>query len=51
VIKAEIGKSDNPLLDDAARAAVLETRFMPVRRDGKATAVWVEVPVRFRLSK
>lgn len=51
VIKAEIGKSDNPLLDDAARAAVLETRFMPVRRDGKATAVWVEVPVKFRLSK
>ena len=51
VIKAEIGRSDNPLLDDAARAAVLETRFVPVRRDGKPAAVWVEVPVKFRLPR
>jgi protein TonB len=39
-----------PLLDDAALKAVQGWRFEPMVRDGRATAAWVQVPVRFRLN-
>jgi len=39
-----------PLLDEAALKAVRGWRFEPMVRDGRATAAWVQVPVRFRLN-
>lgn len=39
-----------PLLDDAALKAVQGWRFEPMMREGRATASWVQVPVRFRLN-
>jgi protein TonB len=39
-----------PLLDEAALKAVQGWRFEPMVRDGRATASWVQVPVRFRLN-
>jgi TonB family protein len=37
------------LLDGAAVRAVEQWRFTPAMRDGRPVAVWVAVPVRFRL--
>jgi periplasmic protein TonB len=39
-----------PMLDEAALAAVQKWRFEPMIRDGRASASWVQVPVRFRLN-
>jgi protein TonB len=39
-----------PLLDEAALKAVQGWRFEPMVRDGRVTASWVQVPVRFRLN-
>jgi protein TonB len=39
-----------PLLDEAALKAVQGWRFEPMVREGRATAAWVQVPVRFRLN-
>jgi len=44
-----IVKSDSSLLDDAAVAAVRQWKFKPAVARGKPVAVWVAVPVRFRL--
>jgi len=41
--------SGHPLLDRAARNGVRDWRFEPGRRNGKAIAMWVQVPVRFSL--
>jgi len=38
------------LLDEAALKAVQGWRFEPMMREGRATASWVQVPVRFRLN-
>ncbi|MBI3088554.1 MAG: energy transducer TonB [Candidatus Omnitrophica bacterium] len=37
------------ILDDAARQAIARWQFRPARRLGKTVAVWVEIPVTFRL--
>jgi protein TonB len=37
-------------LDRAALDTILESRFIPARRGGTPVAVWVEVPVDFKLS-
>jgi protein TonB len=42
--------SGYPLLDEAALKAVQGWRFEPMLREGRATASWVQVPVRFRLN-
>ncbi len=36
-------------LDRAAEKAVRQWRFTPGSRDGQSTAMWVEIPIRFRL--
>ncbi len=36
-------------LDRAAEKAVRQWRFTPGARDGRTTAMWVEIPIRFRL--
>lgn len=41
--------SSIPLLDEAARTAVLQWRFEPAKRQGKPVAVWFPVPVKFSL--
>jgi protein TonB len=42
--------SGYPLLDKAALQAVGEWQFMPETVNGRAVAVWVEVPVRFQIN-
>ncbi|MDF3072958.1 MAG: TonB family protein [Alphaproteobacteria bacterium] len=42
--------SGYPLLDKAALEAVGEWQFMPETVNGRPVAVWVEVPVRFRIN-
>jgi protein TonB len=42
--------SGHALLDRAAREAVESWRFEPGRRDGRAEARPLEVPIRFRLT-
>jgi protein TonB len=47
----EIRKSSgSPRLDDAARAAVSNWRFIPARQGDTAITAWVVVPVRFSLN-
>lgn len=45
-----VKSSGFPLLDEAALAAVQKWRFEPMIREGRASAAWVQVPVRFRLN-
>jgi protein TonB len=42
--------SGYPLLDKAALIAVQDWQFMPETVNGRPVAVWVEVPVRFRIN-
>jgi TonB family protein len=44
-----IDYTDHDLLSEAAQRAVMETRFTPGEQHGKPVAVWVSVPVIFRL--
>jgi protein TonB len=46
-----VKSSGYALLDDRAREAVQRWIFRPTRRDGKAVATQVEVPVRFSLDR
>lgn len=46
VVKESAGHPD---LDEAAAAAVRRWRFTPARRGNDAVAMWVELPVEFRL--
>jgi protein TonB len=39
-----------PMLDSAAIAAASRAVFTPARQQGRPVSVWVEVPIRFRLS-
>jgi protein TonB len=43
-----IASSGHESLDDAAREAVAEWRFVPARRAGRTTDAWVHVPVIFK---
>jgi protein TonB len=38
-----------PMLDDAAKAAVMQWKFKPARSAGKPVAAWVGVPIKFSL--
>jgi protein TonB len=40
-----------PRLDDAAKAAVAQWRFVPARVGSVATAAWVQVPVSFQMRR
>jgi len=46
VVQAEVVKSI-PMLDEAARDAVMRWTFRPARSGGQPIAVWVDAPVRF----
>ena len=39
----------HPELDESAMEAVRRWRFNPARRDGEPVAVWVLIPVEFKL--
>jgi protein TonB len=39
----------HPDLDESAMEAVRRWRFDPARRDGEPVAVWVRIPVEFKL--
>jgi protein TonB len=43
--------SGYPTLDESALEAVKMWRFEPARRMGSAVDVWVEIPIRFKLSQ
>ncbi|MCK9285424.1 MAG: energy transducer TonB [Rhodocyclaceae bacterium] len=50
--QVEIGRSSGfPRLDNAARDAVLQWRFVPARRGSEAVAEWVIVPLAFVLER
>ena len=52
VNEAEVKRSTgNPALDRAALDTIRDSRFVPAERGGKPVAVWVEVPVDFRLER
>ena len=38
-------------LDEAAVSAIWKTRFKPAKREGKPVAVWLSIPIVFRLRK
>lgn len=44
-----LSSSGSTLLDGAAVRAVRWWQFKPARRAGRPVAVWVEIPIRFRL--
>jgi TonB family protein len=48
-IKTLIEQSDNELLNDAARKAVLKSIFTPAIQNGHAITCWVSIPISFRL--
>lgn len=50
VEEAQVERSaGHPDLDQAAVEAVRRWRFEPARRGGEAVAIWVVLPVEFRL--
>ncbi|MEO5929940.1 MAG: energy transducer TonB [Candidatus Kapaibacterium sp.] len=50
VVKTHIDRSDHPSLNDASIEAVTHTSFTPAMKDGKPIAVWVSIPITFKLS-
>jgi protein TonB len=49
---AELRRSAGyPALDRAAVEAIRDSRFQPAERGGRPVAVWVEIPVQFRLDQ
>ncbi|MDB5035664.1 MAG: outer rane transport energization protein TonB [Chlorobi bacterium] len=50
VADIHVDHSDNPLLTPAAVDAVRGTRFTPASQGGTPVAVWVQIPVTFKLS-
>lgn len=48
-VKDAFARSSVVLLNDAALASVWQWRFKPARSEGKPIAVWVMVPMSFRL--
>ena len=51
VIKVEVTRPVHPVLDEAARRAVMQFEYSPPLRNGIPTTTVVEVPVSFRLSE
>ena len=52
VIDAEIKESSgNALLDAAALKAVKKAKFTPAKHKGKRVKVWVQIPMRFTITK
>ena len=52
VQKAEIDRSDAPVLDKAALEAIRQWKFAPaISKVGEPVAAWVTIPVKFRLAE
>lgn len=49
-VSAEAGQAASPVLVEAALAAVRQWTFEPARSGGQPCAVWIVVPVAFRLN-
>lgn len=50
VVKTIIDRSDNKALEEAAVDAVMKTPFTPAEQNKQPVAVWVQIPVIFRLN-
>ncbi len=52
VIAAEVaqGVPECPSMEENAVAAIRQWRFQPATRDGEAVAIWVMVPIEYRLN-
>jgi TonB family protein len=50
VVKTHIDRCDHPLLQQAAVDAIVGTIFTPAISEGKPVAVWMQMPVTFKLS-
>lgn len=46
-----LSSSGEPAFDSAAASGAYELRFAPARRGDRRIAMWVRVPVRFRMSE
>jgi protein TonB len=49
VTKATVTKSDAEIFNQPAVDAAMQWKFKPAKKDGKAIAVWVTIPFRFKL--
>lgn len=50
VADIKVHESDSPLLETAAIEAVRNTKFTPATEDGVPVAVWIQIPIVFRLN-
>jgi protein TonB len=48
-VKTIIEQTDNELLNEAARSAVMKSVFTPAIQNGNPIALWVSIPIQFRL--
>lgn len=49
VVRTIVDRSDNRVLEEAARDAVVRTRFTPAIQNKTPVAMWIQVPVSFRI--
>lgn len=49
VVATRVLKGTHPLLDDAAIEAVKRTRFRAAQIEGEPVAMWISIPINFRL--
>ncbi len=50
VVRTIVDRSDNRVLEEAARDAVLKTRFAPAIQNKTPVAMWIQVPVSFQIA-
>ncbi|OGU15328.1 MAG: hypothetical protein A2475_16445 [Ignavibacteria bacterium RIFOXYC2_FULL_35_21] len=48
-VKTLIESSDNELLDNAAKIAIMKSVFTPAIQNGSPVSLWVSIPINFRL--
>ncbi|MCL5992306.1 MAG: TonB family protein [Bacteroidetes bacterium] len=48
-VKTIIEASDNELLDNAAKVAIMKSVFTPAIQNGSPVPLWVSIPINFRL--
>lgn len=51
VTQIVVRKSTRQDMEKAAKDALLKTRISPATKDGEPVAVWIEIPISFRLDK
>lgn len=50
VVRTIVDRSDNRVLEEAARDAVIKTRFTPAIQNKAPVAMWIQVPVSFQIA-